>query len=59
MTAHMRKGLLFADAKAVGKGIYQAMLKRKEVVYLPGYWRVIMWIIKSLPESIFKKTNIG
>lgn len=59
MTAHMRKGLLFADAKAVGKGIYQAMLKRKEVVYLPGYWRVIMWIIKSIPESIFKKTNIG
>lgn len=59
MTAHMRKGLLFADAKVVGRGIYQAMLKRKEIVYLPGYWRVIMWVIKSIPETMFKKMNIG
>jgi short-subunit dehydrogenase len=59
MTAHMRKGLLFADAKTVGQGIYEAMLKRKEVVYLPGYWRYVMVIIKSIPEPIFKKLNIG
>lgn len=59
MTAHMRKGLLFADPKTVGQGIYMAMLKRKDVVYLPGYWRPIMWIIKSIPESRFKKLNIG
>ncbi|MGH2508882.1 MAG: SDR family oxidoreductase [Ktedonobacteraceae bacterium] len=59
MTAHMRKGLLFADAQTVGRGIYQAMLKRREVVYLPGYWRVIMWLIRSIPEAMFKKMNIG
>ncbi|MGH2481918.1 MAG: SDR family oxidoreductase [Ktedonobacteraceae bacterium] len=59
MTAHMRKGLLFADPKVVGRGIATAMLKHKDVVYLPGYWRYIMWIIKSIPESIFKKMNIG
>lgn len=59
MTAHMRKGLLFANAQKVGKGIYEAMLKRKDVVYLPGYWRYVMWLIKSIPESRFKKMNIG
>jgi decaprenylphospho-beta-D-erythro-pentofuranosid-2-ulose 2-reductase len=59
MTAHMRKGLLFARPQSVGKGIYQAMLKRKDVVFLPAYWRYIMWIIKSIPESVFKKLNIG
>lgn len=59
MTAHMRKGLLFAKAEVVGKGIYEAMLKRKDVVYLPGYWRGVMWVIKSIPESRFKKMNIG
>lgn len=59
MTAHMRKGLLFANPKVVGQGIYTAILKRKDVVYLPGYWRYIMWIIKSIPESMFKKMNIG
>ena len=59
MTAHMRKGLLFADPKVIGRGIHDAILKRKDVVYLPGYWRYIMWIIKAIPESRFKKMNIG
>ncbi|HEY0757198.1 MAG TPA: SDR family oxidoreductase [Ktedonobacteraceae bacterium] len=59
MTAHMRKGLLFADAKKVGQGIYEAMLKRKEVVYVPGYWRLVMLIVRSIPEPIFKKLNLG
>lgn len=59
MTAHMRKGLLFANPKKVGHGIYEAMLKRKEVAYVPGYWRLVMWIIKSIPEPVFKKLNIG
>lgn len=59
MTAHVRKGLLFARPQAVGHGIYEAVLKHKEVVYLPGYWRIVMWVIKSIPESVFKKLNIG
>lgn len=59
MTAHVRKGLLFAKPQAVGHGIYEAMLKRKDVVYLPGYWRLIMWVIRSIPEPVFKKLNIG
>ncbi len=59
MTAHMRKGLLFASPKVVGSGIHTAILKHKDVVYVPGYWRYIMWIIKSIPESRFKKMNIG
>lgn len=59
MTAHIRKGLLFANAQKVGQGIYEAMLKRKDVVYLPGYWRYVMWLIKSIPESRFKRMNIG
>ncbi len=59
MTAHMRKGRLFADPKIVGQGIYRAIVKRKDVVYVPAYWRYIMWIIKSIPESRFKKMNIG
>ncbi len=59
MTAHMRKGLLSSRPEVVGQGIYEAMLKRKDIVYLPGYWRLIMWIIKSIPEGTFKKLNIG
>ncbi|HTI14972.1 MAG TPA: SDR family oxidoreductase [Dictyobacter sp.] len=55
MTAHLKQGPLFADAQKVGEGIYNAIQKKKDIVYLPGFWRVIMFVIKSIPEGIFKK----
>jgi len=57
MTAHIenRGGLLWATPEAVGKGIVKAVDKKKEVVYLPFFWRCIMTIFKHLPESVFKK----
>ena len=58
MTSSLKKGLLFAQPAKVGKGIYQAMMKGKEVVYLPWFWRPIMAIVKSIPESVFKKMSI-
>ena len=58
MTAHMKKGLLFAKPGPVGKSIYQAMVKGKDVLYVPGYWSVIMFVIRSIPESVFKRLNL-
>lgn len=55
MTAGLKKGPLFASAETAGRGVYQAMLKKKDVVYVPGFWRYIMLIIKLIPEFIFKK----
>jgi decaprenylphospho-beta-D-erythro-pentofuranosid-2-ulose 2-reductase len=58
MTATLKKGPLFASASVVGKGVYAAMKSRKEVVYLPWFWRYIMLIIKSIPEPVFKKMSM-
>ena len=58
MTASMRKGLLFASPRKVGEGIYHAMLKGKEVVFLPWFWRPIMLVVKSIPEPVFKRLSI-
>jgi short-subunit dehydrogenase len=58
MTASLKKGLLFAQPGKIGKGIYQAMMKGKEVVYLPWFWRPIMAIVKSIPEPVFKKMSM-
>lgn len=57
MTAHLKQGPLFASADAVAKGILRAIETRKDVVYLPGFWRVILLILRHIPESIFKKMN--
>src|SRR5581483_7393781 len=58
MTASVRKGPLFASPRKVGEGIYRAMLKGKEVVYLPGFWRFIMLVVRSIPEPVFKKLSM-
>src|SRR5712691_1291526 len=58
MTAALKKGLLFANVRVVGQGVYQAMKKRKEVVYLPWYWRVVMFMLRRIPEPVFKKLSM-
>jgi short-subunit dehydrogenase len=58
MTAHMKSGLLMANAQTVGLGIYEAMMKRKDVVYSPWFWQPIMFIVKSIPESLFKRLSL-
>jgi decaprenylphospho-beta-D-erythro-pentofuranosid-2-ulose 2-reductase len=55
MTAALAKHVLFAPAQHVGEGTYYAMVKGRDVVYLPWFWRWIMAIIKMIPEALFKR----
>lgn len=57
MTASLKKGLLFASARTVGQGVYEAMKKGKEVVYLPWFWHPILLVLKSIPEQAFKRLS--
>lgn len=54
MTRDLKKGLLFCGAEKAGDIIYYAIKKRKNIVYVPGFWRYIMFVIKMIPEGIFK-----
>ena len=58
MTAHLKKGLLFASPERVAAGIDRAIRRRKDVVYLPGFWYWIMLVIRLLPEFIFKRLKL-
>lgn len=58
MTASIKKGLLTAHPRGVGEGIYRAMRQGKEVVYLPWFWRPIMFIVRAIPEPLFKKLSM-
>jgi hypothetical protein len=58
MTASFEKGLLWAQPDAVGRGIHQAIVRGKDVVYLPGFWRLIMMIIRHVPETVFKRLSL-
>ena len=58
MTAAKKKNPLYASAASVGEGIYKAMLKRRDVVYLPWFWLFIMLVIRNIPEPIFKRLKM-
>jgi decaprenylphospho-beta-D-erythro-pentofuranosid-2-ulose 2-reductase len=59
MTAGIDKGgPLWATPDAVAKGIVSALDRRRDVVYLPGFWRPIMGVIKAIPESVFKRLHL-
>jgi len=58
MTAHLPKNALFASPSKVARGIVRAIDQKKDVVYLPKFWCWILAVIKSIPESLFKRLKL-
>lgn len=50
--------LLTAEPKDVANTVYKAVQKKKNVVYVKWFWKWIMLIITSIPESMFKKKKL-
>jgi len=48
----------FADVDKVAATIVKAIDKGQDELYVPGIWRIIMGVIKIIPERIFKKLNL-
>jgi len=58
MTAAFPKGPLWAKPDQIAKQIVRAMDRGAAVVYLPWFWRLIMFVIRSIPESVFRRLAI-
>ena len=58
MTAGMKGSGKFADVDAVAATLVKAIDRGTDIVYVPGIWRIIMAVIRSIPERIFKKLNL-
>ena len=46
---------LITSPKKVANIIVKAINKKKEIIYINFFWRIIMFLIKNIPEKIFKK----
>jgi decaprenylphospho-beta-D-erythro-pentofuranosid-2-ulose 2-reductase len=54
-----RPGLfLVAPPETVARGIRRAVSKGRDTVYLPGFWRGLMMVIRSIPEPVFKRLKL-
>ncbi|MEL6573355.1 MAG: SDR family oxidoreductase [Pseudomonadota bacterium] len=49
---------LTAKPAEVGEAVYQAVAKKKNVIYVRPIWKFIMGIIRIIPEGIFKGMKI-
>ena len=59
MTEHLSlPKKLTASKEYVAKTIYKAQRHKKNTVYVKSIWRVIMFVIKHLPEFIFKRLSL-
>lgn len=58
MTAHMEHGAIWATPEGIAPAIKNAIEKGRLVTYVPGFWRLIMLVIRYLPTSILAKLPI-
>lgn len=58
MTKAFKKGPLWVKPRYVAVKICDAIDAKKDVVYLPHFWWIIMIIIKSIPEFVFKRLQL-
>ncbi|VVQ26641.1 SDR family oxidoreductase [Pseudomonas fluorescens] len=49
---------LVAKPEAVGLQIVNGIERKRSTLYAPGFWALIMLIIRSIPQPIFKRLNL-
>src|SRR4029079_14300790 len=55
MTSDVRKNPLFAKVHRAGRAIHRSIEAGRDVAYIPAFWRPIMFLVRIIPESIFKR----
>lgn len=55
MTARFTKGPIWATPERVARGIRRAIDRRRSVVYIPWFWRPVMFAIRCIPEPVFRR----
>ncbi|SVE55506.1 uncharacterized protein METZ01_LOCUS508360, partial [marine metagenome] len=58
MTRGMPGLFLVAAPEAVARDIVGAWHKGRNVLYTPWFWRWILFIIRWIPEPIFKRMSL-
>jgi len=58
MTANMGKQPLMRSAEEAAEKIHKAIQKGRMTAYVPGVWRPIMFVIRSIPSFLFRRMGI-
>jgi hypothetical protein len=58
MTATFKKGLLWAKPETIANDIARGIDQKRDTIYTPFFWWLIMFIIRNIPERLFKRGNL-
>ena len=58
MTAQFPKGFLWTLPARVANSIVHAIDGKQDVLYVPWFWRYIMFVVRAIPERLFKKLGL-
>lgn len=58
MTASFKKGPLWAKPSAIAAIVRRAAERGGPIQYAPGFWRLIMLIIRTVPAFVFHRTKL-
>lgn len=58
MTKSFKKGILWVKPDYVARKIIWAIDNKKNQIYTPFFWRIIIFFLNLIPESLFKKMNL-
>ncbi|MCK6504254.1 SDR family NAD(P)-dependent oxidoreductase [Myxococcota bacterium] len=58
MTISHAKHALFSTPAAAARGIVAALDARRPVAFVPGYWALLMPIVRHTPEAVFQRLAV-
>lgn len=58
MTKDIEKGMLWAQPDRVARTIHRAILAGRDIVYVPFFWRVVMFVIRRIPRPVYKAIRL-
>jgi short-subunit dehydrogenase len=58
MIAHLPSSPLAVGPRRAGRAIHRAIERGRDVAYIPPFWRPIMFLVRAVPEFIFKRLRL-
>ena len=58
MTKNFKKNFFWAEPFDVAVKIVKAINNNKNEVYIPSFWWFVMFLVKIIPNSVFRKINL-
>lgn len=58
MTAQFKKGPLWSSPTQIADIIVKSVERKRHTVYAPFYWRIIMFVVRLVPEFLFKRLKL-